>query len=185
MRNLFLTDVNPAQRVIAIRAVRLALMAAGMDGVEAMNDATSAVLRVLRGDSPVGLIGDTAPEGTVEAAVEAFTNALKDHPDAATFAVDVDYGQAEVSEAEPEAPEPDSWETLERRFLEPVPADFEPSARVARTLATLMAATDGSAQRAWVYAKLLAWNTGDHDLYVEVNHLLTQSFALHKVAVDA
>jgi hypothetical protein len=183
MRNLFLMEVDPNQRAVAMRAVKSALIAAGMDHADAIYEAQRQVLRVLQGRGPVGLVvedGAEVPAGAVDAAAVAFADALADHPDAAAVEVDYDY---EAPQTPPEAPETPRQEVaaIDSLFEGDAPADFTPSPAAWRTALTLVSFCDGSETRAWFLAKTLARQTGDPALWVEVNHLLTDTFMFSKI----
>jgi hypothetical protein len=149
-----------------MRAVREALRVAGADD-EALEEAEKAVYSVLNNRGPYGLV--QAPEEVIAKAADAFAAALP-YPQAGRVEIDL-----EDWETEPAPPSSDR--KIDQEF-DPanMPAEFTPSAEAVRTALALMAMADGSAQTAWFYAKLLARNTGQSDLYVEVGRVLGDAF---------
>lgn len=111
---LYLTGVDPEKRALAIRAVKAALVAAGMEnGAEAFQAAEQAVMAVLRTEQPCALItatvGDPLPgqiyvtEAQVNEAAMAFEAAVADTGCAEAYTVEHDGGEGRRI---PQLPEP-------------------------------------------------------------------------------
>lgn len=119
---LYLTAVNDEKRALAIRAVKAALAAAGMEPMDAFTEAERAVMHVLQRQEPCGLIVETPPDpepgqvavtaSQVYAAAEAFEVAVGDTECAEAYTVDENGTEGRripaATPATPEAPASDA-----------------------------------------------------------------------------
>lgn len=184
---LHLTAVRPEQRAIAMRAVKLLLMAAGYSRDKAMAEAERKVYAVLGNNWPQGLVA-LENEAVIDSALAAFDRAVEGYEGAAIVVKNMDPVRQETAGglADDAAPSVNTSDAaLAERFMEVAQrgaAAWEPSREAATTALVLMAAFNGQAQEVWVYSKLLARSTGDHDLYVEVARLIGDAFTFEKAA---
>ncbi len=155
MKTLHLVEVQRAGRATAIRAVRDALIAAGLDRETALNNADEAASRWLGNGRPVPLVRDTAE--VVAAAVVAFEAAAKGS------------AQVVVGEADPD-------ELVKTPAAEPPTEGWQPSAEGAKTAIMLMAMVQGNGTAAWIWAQRLRDSMGGSEVMGEVVKTLEATF---------
>lgn len=195
MTALYLTRVNPELRAVAIKAVKAALIAAGMENSrEAFEAAETAVYTVLSTGEARGLVIEQEGVATAEqviAAAEAFAEVIGSTGAAEARSIDLEGHEHAVtpeSEHKPAAPpsggQPESREAaITRDFMADPAPDFAPSKAAAETAALLLGMCEGNAQQAFVYARRLASTTGNPELWIEVGHIVGEAFGYKAVAV--
>lgn len=196
---LHLTGVNASKRGGAIRAVKAALVAAGMENnAVTMDQAEKAVRYVMSSGAPRVLIreeGDIVTAEQVIAAARAFEDAVgetqaaeavtyESDPSGATPLEGLDTEDVRAAlDGEPQAvPSRLSAEdAVNARFIEDIPADFTPSREGSLIMSLLLGMCDGNAQGAFVYAKRLAVVSGHPDPFVDAGRAICAAYGFQAV----
>lgn len=196
MTALWLTHVDPARRAVVMSAVKVALMSAGVDAATAMSEAEKACRIVAAGRGPAGLVidGNDLPPGTAQEAHDRLLAALKarGQEDAAKVSLhefeapSEEQVAAEAIKAQDEArgittpaldaPAKGTVEWIEQEFAAPPPEGFEPTAAERKAALMVMQLTNGNPQVAWFTTKQFCRNTEQYEFWVNVNHVLTETF---------